>query len=67
MMILKVLPKTNLAGGEDEKRQLLVGGWINKQTSAVSDILIIHWLCEDGFCRKKEEKERKIGNKNPPI
>ena len=46
-MILKALPETNLAGGEDEKRQLLVG-WVNKQALPVSDMLIIQ-SCHEGL------------------
>ena len=47
-MILKVLlPETNLAGGEDEKMQLLVG-WVNNQTLSASDMLIIQ-SCHEGL------------------
>ena len=40
-MILKVLPETNLAGGENEKKQLIVGWSINHQTFSVSDKFVM--------------------------
>ena len=40
-MILKVLPETNLAGGEDEKKQLIVGWSTNHQTFSVSDKFVM--------------------------
>ena len=58
MMILKVLPKTNLAGGEDEKRQLLVG-WVNNQTLPASDMLIIQ-SCHEGLLNFKKRKEIQV-------
>ena len=51
-MILKVLPETNLAGGEDEKRQLIVGWSINHQTFSVSDKFVMK-SCAKNFNKRK--------------